>query len=113
MPTGVCPQCGCRMHVRPLDAEEWHRRYPGHRPGDPFPLKCPGCGSELGPGSRVGVRSVPGGLEGRLALGDVGTVTTVEGEADARIYIVEVELQSGDRLLARFARRELTWLGRK
>jgi hypothetical protein len=113
MPTGECPECGCMMHVRPLDVEEWHRRYPLYRAGDRLlPFKCPGCGFDLGPGCRVEVRSVPRELGSRLVRGALGRVTAVEGEAEARIYTVEVELQSGEPFQARFVRRELTWLGR-
>jgi hypothetical protein len=115
MPTGVCPECGCKMHVRPLDVEEWHRQHPQHRAGDRFDFKCPGCGFALEPGSRVSVRSVPQELAGYVAPGAFGTVTAVEGEGEsgARSYIVEVPSPSGERLPARFTRRQLTWLGRE
>ncbi|MHC5536945.1 hypothetical protein ACYOEI_01570 [Singulisphaera rosea] len=100
------------MHIRPDSAAAWHRLYPEHRPGAPFPFKCPGCGYPPRPGDRVKIRSVPTGLEGRLAPGDIGVVTVVEGEEDAKVYVVEVELTSGELSPARFARRELTWEGR-
>jgi hypothetical protein len=113
MPTGECPECGCKMHVRPLDVEEWHRRYPQHRVGGLFEFKCPGCGFDLKVGSRVSVRSVPQELAGQVAPGALGTVTAVEGESEARSYIVEVPSPSGERFPARFTRRQLTWLGRE
>lgn len=108
----ICPVCGLRFYVRPaIPIDEWLKRYPPPRPGEPSVHECPGCFLELKPRGRVIIRLVPEELAGRVVCGAHGIVTAVDGEGEARGYTVEVLSESGERFSARFTRRELTWNG--